>query len=232
LRTSGNELQEEGGRISSIVLIGIFFLARQASISCSLTLEIIPGYAQANLPLDSLTCTQPEFVRFPVTGIDSLKDSTTLSRNGVGSERRLPFTKIVQTWLSGDGEGLGLGWFSEFLAEGDGFGEGSGDFGEGSEDDDTVSAESSEGAIDVRLKTLNAKPKPAKPPPIPISRSNLLRNLEAEGEVGFESAKLDGKFMAGIGSIGCITGTEVYSGSSSTSLGIKGTELSSFSKFA
>ena len=114
----------------------------------------------------------------------------------------------MQTWLSGDdGEGLGLGSFLEFFTEEDGF-------GEELEDDDTVSADSAEGANGIRLKTLYPNPKAAKPPPIPIN-SNLLGKAaaEAETDLGCEFATLDGKFIGETGSIGRIVGIGVYSGS-------------------
>ena len=110
-----------------MMLVVIPFLERQASISFSLSLDIISGCAQPNLPVLILTCTQPSFVRFPVTATGSLTDWATLSRNATGSERRLPLTKIKQSLLSGNAEGLGLGSWLELCPVGDGCDERLGD---------------------------------------------------------------------------------------------------------
>ena len=79
----------------------------------------MPGCAQANLPLDSFTCIQPLSVRLPVTGSAPLKDSITSLSSAIGSERRLPFTNIMQFWLFGDGEAVELVSWLEFLTAAD-----------------------------------------------------------------------------------------------------------------
>jgi hypothetical protein len=160
-------------------------------------------YAQAKLLSGSLTSTQPPFVCFPVTGSGFFKDSTTLSRNEIGSDRRLPLTRIVQTLLSGDGEGRGLG-LSEFVAV-------------------CLAIEAEGGATDLRVEMPIAKAKIAKAAPIPTGRSNFLGKVEAEGGLICEPAKSDEKFTAGVKFVGARAGICMSSGN------LEGSEFSSLS---
>ena len=167
---------------------------RQTSISLSLAPDITPGCAQANFPLESLTCTQPSFVRFPVTGSSSLKDATTLFGLETGVERRLPFTKIVQSLLF-DGA-LELGFFSDFVAVNDEFDAAVGD-------DDTLSVRLA-GATGLRVAMPIANAAIANTPPIPMANRSLLGKGVAEAGLVETSAKFD-DFTAGVGVgwVGC-----------------------------
>jgi hypothetical protein len=123
----------------------------------------------------------------------------------------------VQTLLSGDAEGLGLGSWLDVCTVGDGVGEELGDA-------DTLSTEVVGGATCVRVEIPIAKAITAKTPPIAMGIRNLFGKV-AEPEVVCELAKLDDKFPAGVGFVGARAGIGVPSGC--TTLGVEDTRFSS-----